>query len=365
MSRKAVPAFGRSEARFDPPRRNFFVKIWKGRALTCIVAALGVGVFFLLGLPLPFLLGPMFACLIAALFQMPVAGFGLAGDATRTILGVAVGASIKPELFDRVGDMAFTLALTPLFVILIGLVGYPYFRRFCGFSKPTAYFSAMPGGLQDMIVFGEEAGADVRALTLVHATRVLVIVSVAPFLMEAFYGVTVSGQPAPGVPLIETPLVQGLIMVACALIGWRGGKRIGLFGASIVGPLILAGIASLSGVLVQRPPMEAIIVAQLFLGAGVGVKYVGATLRELRSTILASLGFCVLLGLIAFSFETGITLLGLAPPLEAFLSFAPGGQAEMALLALVAGADVAFVVSHHLVRIVVVILGAPLVARKL
>jgi len=154
-------------------------------------------------------------------------------------------------------------------------------------------------------------------------------------------------------------------MFACAIIGWQGGKRVGLFGASIVGPLILAGAASLSGILTQRPPMEAIIVAQLFIGAGVGVKYAGATLKELRGTILASLGFCVLLGIIAFIFETTITVLGLAPPLEAFLSFAPGGQAEMALLALVAGADVAFVVSHHLVRIIVVILGAPLVARRL
>lgn len=191
------------------------------------------------------------------------------------------------------------------------------------------------------------------------------IVSVAPFLMEAFYDVTVSRQPTPGVPFVETPLMQGLIMTACALIGWQGGKRIGLFGASIVGPLILAGAASLSGWLTQRPPMEAIIVAQFFIGAGVGVKYIGATMRELRGTILASLGFCVLLGIVAFVFEATITVFGLAPPLEAFLSFAPGGQAEMALLALVAGADVAFVVAHHLVRIIVVILGAPLVARRL
>ena len=335
------------------------------RGLTCFIAAIGVGVFFLLDMPLPFLLGPMFACLIAGLVRMPLQGFGIAGDATRTILGVAVGGSIKPELFARMDEMAISLALTPVFVIVIGAIGYPYFRRFCGFSKPTAYFSAMPGGLQDMIVFGEEAGADVRALTLVHATRVLVIVSAAPFLMEAFYGVSVTGRPAPGVPLLETPLMQGVIMVACALVGWLGGKRIGLFGASIVGPLIMAGAASLSGILVQRPPMEAIIVAQLFIGAGVGVKYVGATLRELRGTIIASLGFCVLLGMIAFTFEQVLTQLGLAPPLEAFLSFAPGGQAEMALLALVAGADVAFVVAHHLVRIIVVILGAPFVARRL
>jgi uncharacterized membrane protein AbrB (regulator of aidB expression) len=51
--------------------------------------------------------------------------------------------------------------------------------------------------------------------------------------------------------------------------------------------------------------------------------------------------------------------------MEAFLAFAPGGQAEMTILAIVTGADLGFVISHHLTRIVVVIVGAPLVARIL
>ncbi len=37
----------------------------------------------------------------------------------------------------------------------------------------------------------------------------------------------------------------------------------------------------------------------------------------------------------------------------------------MAMVALVAGADVAFVVAHHLLRIFVVILSAPFVAKWL
>ena len=55
--------------------------------------------------------------------------------------------------------------------------------------------------------------------------------------------------------------------------------------------------------------------------------------------------------------------MGIAPPMEAFLAFAPGGQAELTVLAIVAGADLGFVIAHHLVRIVIVILGAPVVAR--
>jgi uncharacterized membrane protein AbrB (regulator of aidB expression) len=49
--------------------------------------------------------------------------------------------------------------------------------------------------------------------------------------------------------------------------------------------------------------------------------------------------------------------------MEAFLAFAPGGQAEMTVLAIVAGADLGVVIAQHLVRIVLVITCAPLAAR--
>jgi len=58
-----------------------------------------------------------------------------------------------------------------------------------------------------------------------------------------------------------------------------------------------------------------------------------------------------------------VTWIGAAPPLEAFLAFAPGGQAEMTVLSIVTGAELGFVIAHHLLRIVLVILGAPIVAR--
>jgi membrane AbrB-like protein len=141
-------------------------------------AATGAVAFYLLGLPLPLLLGPMFACLLAALLKAPLKGVPVVSEAMRTVLGVAVGASITPELIDRIDTMAISVAFVPLFVLAIGAIGYPYFRRLCGFDAPTAYYCAMPGGLQDMLVFGIEAGGNARALSLVHATRVLVIVSI-------------------------------------------------------------------------------------------------------------------------------------------------------------------------------------------
>ena len=97
--------------------------------LTLALAAAGAGVFWLAALPLPLLLGPMFACLIAALAGMPMQGIPVVSNAMRPVLGVAVGASLTPALFARLGEMALSIALIPPFIVLIGAIGYPYFRR--------------------------------------------------------------------------------------------------------------------------------------------------------------------------------------------------------------------------------------------
>lgn len=332
------------------------------RAGTLGLAVLGTVLFHLVGLPLPFLFGPMSACLIAALAGAPLAGMGTVSILARTILGVAVGASITPEVVARIPQMAGSVALVPVYVVLIGLVGVPFFRRL-GYDPVTAWYAAMPGGLQDMVIFGTEAGGDGRALALIHATRVLVIVTLAPLILTACYGAGLTG--AVGAPLRDLPVAELLLMAAAALLGWKGAERIGLFGASILGPMILTAALSLGGLIHSRPPAEAVWAAQFFIGIGIGVQYVGVTLRELRSFILSGLAFVLLLAALAAVFTEIVTLSGLAHPIEGFLAFSPGGQAEMTVLALVAGADLGFVILHHLTRLVVVILGAPVAARLL
>ena len=330
-------------------------------AVTYAIAGIGVAVFIALDLPLPWLLGPIFACLIAALCGVPMRGVKIVNDAMRSILGVAVGATFTTAILISMAGMWTTLIMIPVMVFLIGLIGVPYFQRIWGFDFATSYYSAMPGGLQDMLAFGEEAGGDVRALSLIHATRVMVIVVALPFVLQGYWGVDLSNPP--GAPASSLPLSQLALMVFCGLAGWQVAKAVGMFGASILGPMLLAAIMALSGILQFRPPAEAIWMAQFFIGMTVGTKYAGVTMGEVRKDVTAALGFCVILIVLSLCFAEAIHLMGLAPPLETLLAFAPGGQAEMTVLALIAGADMAFVIAHHVLRIVVVILGAPLAAR--
>jgi hypothetical protein len=330
------------------------------RLLTLVLAVAGALVFWWVALPLPFLFGPMAACLLAALGGARLQGMGQVGKGMRTILGVAVGATVTPALIGQLPTMAASVALMPLFILMIALVGVPFFRR-AGLDPVTAWYAAMPGGLQDMVIFGQEAGADVRRLSLIHATRVLIIVTLAPAILTGLYGAQL-GAPI-GAPLAEVRLTELALMIGAAMLGWLGGERIGLFGASILGPMIFTAALSLADFIHMRPPAELILMAQVFIGMSVGVHYVGVTMRELRNTVLLGSAFVLILAILTALFVETVVLTGLAGPVEAFLAFAPAGQAEMTLLAIVVGADLGYVVLHHLTRIVLVITGAPIAAR--
>lgn len=331
--------------------------------MTFGIAAAGAASFWLMGLILPFLFGPLCACLLAALLGFRLKGVPQIAAGARTIIGVAAGASVQPETLQQIPSMAASVALVPFYIGLIAVIGVPFFARVYKFDPVTSYYAAMPGGFQDMVVFGQEAGGDVRALSLIHATRVLVIITIAPFLMTHLFGLELT-QPI-GAPAADLPISEMLLMVAAALVGWKGGERIGLFGASVLGPLIVTGALSLMGFIHFRPPAEAILTAQFFIGMGIGVFYTGITLYELKRDVSAGIAYVVILAVLAAIFTEFVVFFGLASGVEGFLAFAPGGQAEMLILAIVAGAGLDYVVVHHLTRVLLVISLAPLVARAL
>ena len=63
------------------------------------IGLVGAGTFIFAGLPLPWLLGPIAACLLAALAGVRLRGIAPLNDAMRTILGVAVGATLTPAVW--------------------------------------------------------------------------------------------------------------------------------------------------------------------------------------------------------------------------------------------------------------------------
>ena len=332
------------------------------RVATLAYAGLGAAVFFALGFPLPVLLGPMAGLLTAALIGLPMTGMGYFGTYMRTFLGVAIGATVTPELLAGLPSIAASLVFVAPFTAAIGALGLMLFRRI-GMDRRTAFYSAMPGGLQDMLLFGEEAGGNVRAMSLIHATRVLVLFACVPIAVTLIWGMDL--QRPPGQSASTLPLQEVALMAAAGLVGWLAASRLGIPGASLLGPIAISAALSLSGFINSRPPVEMMWAAQFFIGTSVGVRYAGITAYEVRSYVLAGVAYSGIIGLVSVVLIMLILNVLQVEPLAVFLAFLPGGQAEMSMIAVIAGVDVAYVIAHHILRIFLVILFAQLFTRWL
>jgi len=346
---------------------------WKAkgrRHIPNVLLALGFGAlggygFVLLNLPLAWMLGAMCTVTVLAAGGAPVKMYPLWRAVMVAILGVMLGSAFSPELIDRLSGWALTGAFLAVYVAVAGAVVYQFYRRAMGYDPATAYFAATPGGLNEMIIVGAAYGGDDRIISLSHASRILLVVMTIPIWFQIMEGYRPSGGSVPGPSLLEADPEEMALLVAAGVIGAFVARRLNLPAALLVGPMLASALIHLVGWSTQQPPAEVIAVAQVVIGTAIGCRFAGTPVR----TILKVLGVSVvatvlLLGVtVAFSWTlsqaTGIDVL------DVILAYAPGGLAEMSLVALAIGGDTAFVATHHIVRIAIVVIAAPMIYRLL
>ena len=330
-------------------------------AIGLVGALLGVAI----GLPLPWMLGSMVVVMVTAVGGAPVIAPIELRKIVVPILGVMLGSGFHPDIFARVGDWILTLLILPVYVGAAFATAMVFYRKIGGYDPVTAYFSAAPGGLNEMMILGAEAGGDEKRIALAHASRVFLVVTFVVFFYAIFLDVAVTGNARPYVSFAEVPLPDLAILAACAVLGALVGPKLGLPAPQILGPMILSGAVHLTGLTNAPPPTLAVNAAQLVMGTVIGCRFVGARPREIARDMSLAAGSSAALLLIALATALAITTLTGIELRQTFLTFSPGGLPEMSLLALALHADIAYVATIHIVRILMVITIAPLVFKVL
>jgi uncharacterized protein len=341
------------------PNRLPYLKL--SLALTLGVA--GGFLFKWLRLPLPWMLGPMTACTLAALMRWPIAAPAIVRQPMSAVIGVLLGATFSPAVFAQVGLWLGTLIGLVVFMVCCGTSSVWYLRRFGGLDAQTAYFAGMPGGLAEMITLGEERGADAKAIALIHGARILIVVMTLPFIIQWLSGVQISRGPGNAPSIFTSPAVSEFMLIGCALAGTLLGHVLRLPAQNLLGPMLVSGVVHVSGISDFKPTYEVVTVAQLVIGTTVGCRFAGIAPRVIVAQMRLSLGATALLLAWTGVFAFVISRLSSFDAITVMLAFSPGGLAEMSIVAIALQAEVAFVATHHLVRVVLVmVLAAPVLA---
>lgn len=332
-------------------------------ALALTIGAAGGLVFTKLTMPLPWMLGAMLFNTIAALLHAPVAAPVKIRPPMVLVLGVLLGSGFTPDMVDRAGQWVASLSLLAVYIAVIGATVVPYYMLVGGFDRTTAYFSGMPGGLQEMLTIGHAMGGNDRMIALSHASRILMVVFAVAFWFRLVEGIELGDRSRYGVSILDVPPVDLLILAACGLIGWPIASKLRIPAPMLVGPMLVSASVHLFGFTASKPPLELVNFAQLILGTIIGCRFLGTEARVVRRVLMLSFGATAVMMGVTACFTWLVSQISGIQPILVLLAYSPGGLAEMSLVALALKADVAYVATHHTVRIALVVIGAPFVFR--
>ncbi len=339
--------------------------------LTLALGAAGGFAAKLLHLPLALLLGSLVTTgLAAALGWRPFGRAILLPMRLRMafvpVIGVAIGGAFTPAVLAGATDWWPSLLALFLFLPLSHATGYFIYRR-GGLPRIESFFGSVPGGLIETVQLGEEAGGDVRLMTALQFLRLIFTIVFVPIIFTVLHGGAVGSASGVALPAAALPLTvtEVAILHAAGILGYFAARALHLPAAIMTGPILFSATAHATGIVHGVPPAWLVGVTQIVIGCGLGARFVGAERAMLlRAFRLAAVNAVAAL-CIAFAFALTLAPLVDEPVPAVFLSFAPGGLAEMSLIALSLQMSLVFVTLHHVTRIILSVTIAKLGARWL
>ncbi len=332
--------------------------------LALAIGTAGGLVFLYLKLPLAWMLGSMCACTIASLMGMRIEAPAVVVPVMTVIIGVMLGSGFSPALVGQLHSWLVPLAGLLVSLVLGGLACVLYLRMVVGLDMPSAFFAGMPGGLLEMVIMGEQHGANARTVALIHSSRILLVVLTLPFLVQFASGVSLAVPQIGGASIFSTSWESYAFLAGTAVVGLLVGTVLRLRAKYLLGPMLVSALVHMTGMSDFKPPIEVLNIAQLVLGTAIGCRFAGMPSREVRRLLSYSVGFTAVLLTITAAVAAAVSHITNFGFLPLLLAYSPGGLTEMSLIALSLQTEVAFVAAHHILRVLMVTISAGILFRS-
>ena len=315
----------------------------------------------------------------AALFAALVVGIALAllswgparvprplGLAAQGTLGVYIGTMVQDDALAALGDdwaivLGIGVSTLVLSVAAGALLGV---RR--DVTPLTGSLSLVAGGASGLVAIARELGGDDRVVAVLQYLRVGLITASMPVVVTLIYHADRSRPPAadPGQdPTAPWYLSVGML-VALVLVGSTFGRLIRLPGAGLLGPLALTVALEISGLSYGLSvPVVLVQAGYALIGWQAGLAFTRESLRAVGRLLPAAVALIVLLGVATAGLGVLLSRVADLTLLEGYLATSPGGVYAVLATAVETGSNVTFIIAAQVVRILLMLFAAPLLAR--
>src|SRR5262245_51628952 len=307
------------------------------------------------GLPLPWLLGSLFATAAVGLLGAPIRPIRYGRTIGQVVIGAGIGVQFNVSVILTLLSLVHLMVAVAVVSVAVGACGALLLMRLSRLDKTTAFFATVPGGVAEMVNIAPRYGAELEPIMLAQTLRVGLIVAIAPFLVIQFAHGAAAAGVAPG-EAMSWPIAAALL--AAAALGGAAFASFTFPNAWFLGAIAVGVVFGLAGLAEGRLPAHVLIPAQILIGASLGVQFRREFLTRLVTLMLASSVVVIFSATTMALLAAGVALaLGLSVP-NMVLAFAPAGMAEMVLTAKLLGLDGTVVAGFQLVRIIVILLLA-------
>ncbi len=312
--------------------------------------------------PAALLLGPML-CAIAfgvrgARLSVSKSGF----QAAQAMIGCLVAKAVTAEIVATLAADGLLILAVVLVTVLVGACVGWLLTRLRVLPGTTAAWGSSPGGAAAMVAMSEAYGADPRLVAFMQYVRVVAVVLSASIMARLLADTSAPGGVAAAAAEASTPLsVAATLAVAAAGAGLALSLR--MPAGALIGPMLLGAVLHATGVATMAMPALLLDLAYATIGWYVGLRFREETLREtvsaLPGILLATLGVIALCGVWAY----GLTFLLPVDFLTAYLATSPGGLDSVAIIAVGTRVDLSFVLAVQTLRLFVVLITGPVLAK--
>ena len=312
-------------------------------------------------IPLAWFLGPMLVTSLVSLMGLKIKMPRLVLSSILILLGLYIGNYIDKSLFAQMHQWIWTSLIMLVYIVFSVLIVSKYLEKFSKYEKKTSIFSAAPGALGPLMILAEDEKTDLSQVATSHLIRLIIIITVFPFIVNSFYDV--KGIEFAQEVIENQNLRHLLILIISSIILIYFFDKLKIPAALLSGTLVASGFLQITEIATYQISPDIIDYCLLILGASVGCRFADKTFSEIGRNALHSFVatfLLVVLGVIA------ALVAGLIIDKNFFtllLSYCPGGIYEVAVIAIFFDLDPEFVSFHHIIRLLMILFIVPIMLK--
>ncbi|HEY2203457.1 MAG TPA: AbrB family transcriptional regulator [Pseudonocardia sp.] len=284
--------------------------------------------------------------------------------AAQAVIGAVIGLLSRPRTLSALAEGWLPVLAVSVGTLAVSMATGLLLGTRPGVTKLTGMLALTAGGASGLVAVARDLGADERMVAVVQYLRVGLVTLTMPVLAAVLFGAGHTDRP-PDPVAVPPPWYLGVaVVVGCAAVGVPLARLLRVPAGALLGPMVVALVLALTlPAAAVVPPDPLVEVAYAIIGWQAGVRFTRESLRTVAEALpLATLLIVVIIGASA-ALGALLTVTTPATGLEAYLATTPGGLYAVLATAISAGVDVTFVVGVQVVRVIIMLLVAPYVAR--